>query len=86
MRHSHGRLYSGHCPDFKMPNTAPKGSIGAMVEQIDGLLGTKDLTEWEESFVTSVVVKYYTNNKNTTVLSGKQVEIVERIWGKHFTA
>ena len=86
MRNSHGRFYSGQCPSFKMPNTAPKGSIAAMVEQIDGLRGTKDLTEWEESFVGTVVYKYYMANKNTTVLSGKQVEIVERIWKKHFTA
>lgn len=84
MRSSRGKYYGGHCPSHKMPNTAPKGSIGAMVEQIDGLRGTKDLTEWEEKFVTSIMLKYYNNNKNTTGLSGKQVEIIERIWKKHF--
>ena len=86
MRHSRGHHYSGQCPTAKMPKEAPKGSIGSMIEQIDGLRGTKDLSEWEQSFVTSIVNKYHAANRSTTGFSGKQVEIVERIWGKHFAA
>ena len=84
MRHSRGKFYSGGCPDSRMPKEALKGSVGAMIEQIDGLRGTKDLTDWEQEFVVSIVNKYHAANKITTGLSGKQVGIVERIWGAHF--
>ncbi len=60
-------------------------SIGTKVEQIDGLRGTDDLNAWEESFVTSVVERYEAAGRDSRALSGKQVEIIERIWGKHFT-
>ena len=61
-------------------------SIGTMIEQIDGLRDTKDLTEWEQNFVTSVVEKYLLAKKSTQGFTGKQVEIVERIWSKHYAA
>lgn len=59
-------------------------SVGTMIEQLQGLLGTGDLSEWENDFVTSVHARYLWVNKNMQQLSGKQVEVVERIWGKHF--
>ncbi len=59
-------------------------SIGSMIEQLHGLLGTGDLGDWEESFVTSVHERYVWVNKNSTQLSGKQVEKIEQIWAKHF--
>jgi hypothetical protein len=55
-----------------------------MVKQVEGLLGTKDLTEWEESFVDSIVERLRDNPKGTLALSSKQVEVIERIYGKHF--
>lgn len=59
-------------------------SIGTMIEQIHGLHGTGDLSKWENDFVSSVHERYLWVNKNTEQLSGKQVEIVERIWRTHF--
>lgn len=59
-------------------------SIGTKVEQIDGLRGTSDLNAWEQDFVTSIVDRYEAANKDTRGLSDKQVEIIERLWGKHF--
>lgn len=59
-------------------------SIGSMIEQIDGLRGTPDLTPWENEFVASVVVTYESANKDSRVLSGKQIEVIARIFGKHF--
>ena len=56
-------------------------SIGAMLEQLDGLLGTNDLTEWEQDFVESVLAWH---GVNSTGLSEKQIAIVERIYKKHF--
>jgi hypothetical protein len=58
-------------------------SINTMIKRIAGLQGTRDITEWEDSFIGSVVDKTE-GGKETTGLSGKQVEIVERIHNKHF--
>lgn len=58
-------------------------SIGTMVKQVAGLLGTKDLTPWEAGFVSNVSDRTE-NGKDTTKLSEKQVEIVEKIWGRNF--
>lgn len=60
-------------------------SIATMIEQIDGLRDTTDLTEWEQGFVTSILQRYLLANKDTQALSGKQVEVIERIWSKHFS-
>lgn len=55
-------------------------SVAAMVKRLDGLLGTNDLTEWETEFVENVVER----QEQGLSLSSEQVEIVERIWRKHF--
>lgn len=58
-------------------------SLNKMVKSVSGLLGTKDLTEWEEQFVDSIVQR--TNDgDNTTSLSERQVVVLERIYQKHF--
>jgi len=59
-------------------------SIGTKVEQIGGLLGTGDLNAWEQSFVAGVAERYQAAGRDTRNLSEKQVEIIERIWSKHF--
>lgn len=61
-------------------------SLGIMIEQIDGLRDTKDLTAWENDFVASIVEQYLRANKDTRRFSGRQVEIMERLWSKHFAA
>lgn len=61
-------------------------SLGIMIEQLDGMRDTSDLTEWENDFVTSILERYLAAKKDTRNLSAKQVEIVERIWNKHFAA
>ena len=58
-------------------------SIATKIEQIDGLRGTNDLTPWEDEFITSIVDRV-AKTTDTRVLSARQVEIVERIYGKHF--
>jgi len=60
-------------------------SIGTMIEQLDGLRDTKDLSEWEQGFVTNILDRYLLANKNTQGFTGKQVEVIERIWSKHFS-
>lgn len=58
-------------------------SIGTMVKTIAGLAGTDDVTEWESEFIESVVERT-DNGRDTTKLSTKQVNIIERIHSKHF--
>ncbi|OQA34015.1 MAG: hypothetical protein BWY57_00812 [Betaproteobacteria bacterium ADurb.Bin341] len=58
-------------------------SIGSMIRQISGLSGTKDVTEWESGFIANIVDKTF-DGRDTTMLTGKQVETVERIYSKHF--
>lgn len=60
-------------------------SIGTMIKRIAGLHGTNDVTAWEAGFISGIVSK--TNNGGaTTCLTEKQVEIIERIHGKHFAS
>ncbi len=58
-------------------------SVGSMLEMLDGLSGTNDLTAWESDFVSSVV-QQTDGAKKTSRLSEKQVEQIERIYRKHF--
>lgn len=53
-------------------------SIQQMLTIVCGMIGTKDLTTWENSFLKSV------EGRPTGQLSGKQVECIERIYYKHF--
>lgn len=57
-------------------------SIGQMIEQLDGMLGTQDLTEWETTFVSDICGRAWRNS--TTALSEKQVAVIECIYRKHF--
>lgn len=59
-------------------------SLGTMIDQLDGLRDTSDLTAWEQDFVTSIVERYLLAKKDTRSFTGKQVEIIDRIWSKHF--
>lgn len=58
-------------------------SIGTMIKRIYGLHGTKDVSGWESQFIDSVVHQS-DYGKDTTSLSAKQIEIIERIHNKHF--
>lgn len=59
-------------------------SIGTMIEQIEGLIGTNDLNLWESDFVKNICQRYHHNEKRTEIFTPKVVEIIERIWRKHF--
>lgn len=59
-------------------------SVSTMIEQLDALRDTSDLTAWEAKFVTSVLNIYLTSGKETRRLSAKQIECIEQIWTKHF--
>jgi hypothetical protein len=57
-------------------------SLGQKLEQLSGMLGTRDLSEWEEGFVSNVCQRCA--DGDTKHLTEKQVEVVERIYAKHF--
>src|SRR3990172_7188461 len=52
-------------------------SIATKVEQLNAMLGTSDLTDWEQGFVRNVAGKF-TSAKTSAVLTDKQIEIIER--------
>jgi hypothetical protein len=58
-------------------------SIGTMVKRIKCLTGTKDVTAWENDFISDIYRK--TNQgADTSRLSERQVEIIEKIHSKNF--
>ena len=58
-------------------------SIGQQIEQLEGLLKTQELTEWETDFVESLAEKLKRNG-DTTTFSSKQVDYIEKIYIKYF--
>lgn len=57
-------------------------STRSMVEQLSGLLGTTDLTEWETGFVESMQ-RRLANNSLTTITEA-QATALETVFNKHF--
>lgn len=58
-------------------------SLNAMVKAVSGLQDTTDVSDWENQFITSIVEKTK-NGDNTTSLTEKQIDVLERLYGKHF--
>ena len=58
-------------------------SIRQKIQQLEGLLGTKEISQWEETFISDMVKKIKLDDR-TSKLSSKQVDIIDRIHGKHF--
>lgn len=54
-----------------------------MVKRVAGLAGTKDVSDWEDQFITSIV-RQTREGADTSSLTEKQVEVLERLHGKHF--
>jgi hypothetical protein len=57
-------------------------STSHMIEQLEGLVGTTDLTPWEADFLSSLIAKK--NLGQVTSLTANQLEVLERIYRKHF--
>lgn len=58
-------------------------SLNTMVKRVAGLADTKDITDWENQFVKSLVERTR-NGDNTTTLTDKQIERLEELHSKHF--
>ena len=59
-------------------------SVGVKLEQIDGLRGTNDLSDWEQGFVVSVMRRYRQSGDRTSTLTDEQVTKIDEIWSRHF--
>ena len=60
-------------------------TINTMVKRIAGLAGTSDVSEWEDSFIESVLTKTR-DGEDTSALTERQIEVIERLFKKHFAA
>lgn len=58
-------------------------SINTMIQQVDGLRETPDLTDWEAEFVASIVERTR-GGSNCSTLTERQIVALERIYQKHF--
>lgn len=58
-------------------------SLGTKIEQINGLSGTSDVNDWESGFIVNIYTVSARGTK-TAALSEKQIEIIDRIWERHF--
>lgn len=57
-------------------------STRIMVDKLEGLLGTEDLNEWEQRFVSDMVARRDENRLTGT--SARQVETLQKLHDKHF--
>ncbi|MBN3777406.1 hypothetical protein G3O06_07555 [Burkholderia sp. Ac-20345] len=57
-------------------------STATMIERLTGLIGTNDLTEWEQEFVRKLDKIRCAGH--VTDLSDKQVERLDELHSKHF--
>ena len=57
-------------------------STAAMIERLSELLGTSDLTEWEQRFVENL--QRHAQAGEVTKLTDKQVETLDQLHSKHF--
>lgn len=58
-------------------------SLNTMVKRCSGLIDTNDVSDWESDFLQSIIER--TNEgDNTTSLTEKQIDVLERIFNKHF--
>jgi hypothetical protein len=55
-------------------------SIGDQLDDLIEALDEGSLSDWEESFVRSVMLQAHDNHDSTTGLTGNQVEKIEQIW------
>lgn len=57
-------------------------ALHVQVAQLEGLLGTDDLNDWETGFVESLVKRGYASDSQG--MSAKQADHLEKLYRKHF--
>lgn len=61
-------------------------SVQAQILKCEGLIDTKDVSDWENGFLKNVVARAKANfaMKRASGLSGPQLETLEKIHNRHF--
>lgn len=59
-------------------------SATQMICKLEALLGTADLSAWEQSFVRNLAARMHAGQ--VTKLSGEQVEKLGELHGRHFAS
>lgn len=59
-------------------------ALNTMVKKVGGLADTKELTQWENTFIKNILERTK-NGDNTTSLTEKQIDVLERLHGKFFS-
>lgn len=57
-------------------------STTTMIKRLEGMLDTRDLTDWEKSFVQTLVEAQQTGK--VTQLTGAQIDKLDQLHGRHF--
>lgn len=57
-------------------------STTIMIRRLEGMLDTKDLTDWEQNFVRSLVKRL--DAGEVTQLTEKQIDRLDELHGRHF--
>ena len=58
-------------------------SLNTMVKRCEGLVGTKDVSDWEDDFLTNIV-RVTKGGEDTSKLTEKQIDVLTRIHDKNF--
>lgn len=58
-------------------------SLNTMVKKCAGLVDTTDVSDWENQFLKSVVEKTREGH-DTSSLTEKQIDVLQRLHSKHF--
>jgi hypothetical protein len=58
-------------------------SLNTMVKRCSGLVDTKDVNSFENAFIKSIIEKTSAGD-NTTMLTERQISVLETIFNKHF--
>ena len=58
-------------------------SLQEMLRRLQLLLAGSELGEWESDFIANVYARS-SNGTRTSVLSGRQVEVIEKLFRRHF--
>jgi len=58
-------------------------TLNTMVKRLHGLVGTADLNAWEDEFVATCFTRTK-QGENTTPLTERQIEVLERLFNRHF--
>lgn len=59
-------------------------AINTMVKRVSSLINTRDVTPWENEFIQRVV-RQTSDGDNTTSLTAKQIDVLERLFSRHFS-